>query len=116
MPRVRSSPASRRRRKKVLKAAKGFRGRRKDLITTAMDAVLRANCFAYRDRRRRKRDFRRLWITRISAAAKAEGSSYSRLMHGLKEAGVEVDRKVLSDLAIDDPAAFSRLVALARSE
>lgn len=116
MPRARNNPASRRRRKKILKAAKGFRGRRKDLITTAKDAVLRANCHAYRDRRRRKRDFRRLWITRISAASKAEGLSYSRLMHGLKEAGVEIDRKVLSDLAINDPGAFSRLVSLARPQ
>jgi len=116
MPRARNNPASRRRRKKVLKAAKGFYGRRKDLITTAKDAVLRANCFAYRDRRRRKRDFRRLWITRISAAAKLEGISYSRLMHQLKEAGVEIDRKMLADLAVQDATAFSKLVALAKSQ
>ncbi len=116
MPRATNSPASHRRHKKILKAAKGFRGRRKDLVTTAKDAVLRANCFAYRDRRRRKRDFRRLWITRISAASEAKGLTYSRFMHGLREAGVEVDRKMLAELAIDDPATFSRLVSLARSE
>ena len=115
MPRANNKTASRRRRKKILKAAKGYWGRRKDLITTAMDAVVRGNVYAYRDRRVRKRDFRRLWIARINAAANAEGVSYSRLMHRLKEAGVEIDRKILADLAVHDPAAFSRLVALAKS-
>ncbi len=114
MPRATNNPASRRRRKKILKAAKGYYGRRKSLITTAKDAVLHANVYAYRDRRVRKRNFRRLWIARISAAAKAEGVSYSQLMHGLTAAGIEINRKMLSELAIHDAPAFSRLVQMAK--
>jgi large subunit ribosomal protein L20 len=115
MPRSTNSPASRHRRKKTLKAAKGFWGRRKNLFCTAKDAVLRSNVYAYRDRRQRKRDFRRLWITRISAAAKAEGISYNRFMWGLKQAGVDLDRKVLADLAVEDPSGFNKLVEIAKA-
>lgn len=116
MPRATNNPASRRRRKKILKDAKGYMGRRKSLISTAKDAVLRANVYAYRDRRVRKRDFRKLWITRINAAARAEGISYSQLMHGLKEAGIEIDRKVLADMAVHDGASFSQLVSQVKAQ
>lgn len=115
MPRATNNPASRQRRKKILKAAKGYWGRRKDLITVAKDAVLRAGVYSYRDRRCRKRDFRRLWIARINAATKQEGLSYSRFMHQLSKAGVELDRKTLAELAVHDADAFSKLVALAKS-
>ena len=104
---------ARRRRNKVLKLAKGFRGGRSRLYRTATEAVDRALSYAYRDRRNRKRDFRRLWITRISAAAKQNGTNYSQLMGGLKKAGVELDRKVLSNMAILDPNGFSQVVKLA---
>jgi large subunit ribosomal protein L20 len=93
--------------------AKGFRGGRSRLYRTATEAVDRALSYAYRDRRNKKRDFRRLWITRISAAAKQNGTSYSRLMGGLKKANVELDRKVLSNMAILDPNGFSQVVELA---
>jgi len=110
MPRVTRGFKARRRRNKVLKLAKGYRGGRHRLFRTAAEAVDRALCYAYRDRRTKKREFRSLWITRISAAAKLNGTSYSKLMHGLKQSGIELDRKVLSNLAIVDPAAFSTLV------
>ena len=113
MARVTRGFKARRRRNKVLKLAKGFRGGRSRLYRTATEAVDRALSYAYRDRRNKKRDFRRLWITRISAAAKQNGTSYSQLMGGLKKAGVELDRKVLSNMAILDPNGFSQVVKLA---
>jgi large subunit ribosomal protein L20 len=113
MARVTRGFKARRRRNKVLKLAKGFRGGRSRLYRTATEAVDRALSYAYRDRRNRKRDFRRLWITRISAGAKQNGTSYSQLMGGLKKAGVELDRKVLSNMAILDPNSFSQVVKLA---
>jgi large subunit ribosomal protein L20 len=100
--------------KKVLKAAKGYYGRRKNTIRIAKQAVEKAQQYAYRDRRNRKRTFRALWIQRINAAARVEGLTYARLIDGLAKAGVEVDRKVLSDLAISEPAAFSALAAKAK--
>ncbi|MBW2506834.1 MAG: 50S ribosomal protein L20 [Deltaproteobacteria bacterium] len=113
MARVTRGFKARRRRNKVLKLAKGFRGGRHKLYRTATEAVDRALSYAYRDRRNKKRDFRRLWITRISAAAKQNGTSYSQLMGGLKKAGIELDRKVLSNMAILDPNGFSKVVKLA---
>ena len=113
MARVTRGFKARRRRNKVLKLAKGFRGGRHRLYKSATEAVDRALSYAYRDRRNKKRDFRRLWITRIGAAAKQNGTSYSRLMGGLKKADVELDRKVLSNMAILDPNAFSQVVKLA---
>jgi len=113
MARVTRGFKARRRRNKVLKLAKGFRGGRHRLYKTATEAVDRALSYAYRDRRNKKRDFRRLWITRISAAAKQNGTSYSKLMGGLKKTGVELDRKVLSNMAIFDPNGFSQVVKLA---
>lgn len=115
MPRSTVSPASRRRRKKVLERAKGFRGSRHRLFTVAVTAVLRAECFAYRDRRVKKRNFRRLWIARIGAAARLHGISYSRMMEGLHKAGVELDRKVLADMAVNQPEAFSVVVGQAKA-
>jgi len=113
MPRVTRGFKARRRRKKILKMAKGYVGGRHRLIRTASEAVDRALCYAYRDRRQKKRDFRKLWIARISAGAKMNGTSYSKLMGGLKKANVELDRKVLSNLAIVDPQAFAQVVKLA---
>ena len=113
MARVTRGSKARRRRNKVLKMAKGYRGGRSRLYRTATEAVDRALSYAYRDRRNKKRDFRRLWITRISAAAKQNGTSYSKLMGGLKKANVELDRKVLSNMAILDPNGFSQVVKLA---
>ena len=113
MPRVTRGFKARRRRNKVLKMAKGYRGGKHRLYRTATEAVDRALCFAYRDRRTKKRNFRRLWITRIGAAAKLNGTSYSRLIKGLKGADIELDRKVLSNLAIVDPNAFSQVVKAA---
>lgn len=110
MPRVTRGFKARRRRKKILKMARGYVGGRSRLIRTASEAVDRALCYAYRDRKAKKRDFRQLWIARISAAAKLNGTSYSKLIGGLKKAGVELDRKVLSHLAIVDPQAFSQVV------
>lgn len=114
MPRVKGGPKTRKRRKKVLKMAKGYVGGRSRLFRTAVDAVHRALAYAYRDRRRRKRDFRRLWITRINAAARIHGISYSRLMDSLKKAHIELDRKVLADLAVNDPSSFSKIVEMAK--
>ena len=113
MARVTRGFKARRRRNKVLKLAKGYRGGRHRLYRSATEAVDRALNYAYRDRRNKKRDFRSLWIARISAAAKQNGTSYSRLMGGLKNAGVELDRKVLSNMAILDPNAFTQVVKLA---
>jgi large subunit ribosomal protein L20 len=113
MARVTRGFKARRRRNKVLKLAKGFRGGRHRLYRSATEAVDRALNYAYRDRRNKKRDFRGLWIARISAAAKQNGTSYSKLMGGLKKAGVELDRKVLSNMAILDPNAFTQVVKLA---
>jgi large subunit ribosomal protein L20 len=110
MPRSTNSPASRKRRKRVLKAAKGFRGFRSKLYRYAKDAVRKAMQYNYRDRKNRKREFRALWIQRINAATRAHGLSYARFMEGLKVAGIELDRKVLSDMAIHDDTAFQALV------
>ncbi|HFQ88764.1 MAG TPA: 50S ribosomal protein L20 [Desulfobulbus sp.] len=113
MSRVTRGFKARRRRNKVLKMARGYRGGKHRLFRTATEAVDRALCYSYRDRRTRKREFRRLWITRIGAAARMNGTSYSKLMGGLKKAGVELDRKVLSHLAIVDPHAFAEVVKTA---
>jgi large subunit ribosomal protein L20 len=110
MPRATNSPASRRRRKRTLKAAKGFRGFRSKLYRYAKDAVRKAMVYNYRDRKNRKREFRKLWIQRINAATRAHGLSYSRFSEGLKAAGIDLDRKVLSDIAIKDEAAFAAIV------
>lgn len=115
MPRVKSNTASRKRKKKILKYAKGYRGGRKNLIRTATGAVEKGWNHAYKDRRRKKREFRKLWIVRINAAARMNGMSYSRFIHGLKEAGVEIDRKMLADIAVRDGATFAELVTLANS-
>ncbi len=111
MPRAVDGTRRKDRRKKVLKLAKGFWGRRKNCLRTAKDAVAKAGKYAYRDRKVRKREFRRLWISRISAAVRAEGMNYSRFINGLKKADIALDRKVLSNLAIEDPTAFSAIVA-----
>ena len=111
--RIKRGFKARQRRKKVLKLAKGFRGGRSKLFRTAADAVDKALMYAYRDRRVRKRDFRRLWITRINAAARMNNISYSKFIHGLKTANVELDRKILSELAISDPSGFAHLVTIA---
>ena len=113
MSRVTRGFKARRRRNKVLNMAKGYRGGKRRLYRTAVEAVDRALCFAYRDRRTKKRNMRRLWITRIGAAAKINGMSYSRLINSLNKADIELDRKVLSNLAIVDPDAFSELVKTA---
>ncbi len=111
--RIKRGFKARRRRKKVLKLAKGFRGGRSKLFRTASDAVDKALMYAYRDRKVRKRDFRQLWIARINAAARMHNLSYSRFMHGLKQANIDLDRKVLADLAISDPAGFAQIAQLA---
>lgn len=116
MPRVKRGVTSRRRRKGILKSAKGYYGARSRLFRTAREAVEKGFKYAYRDRKQRKREFRALWIARINAAAREHGISYSRLVHGLSEAGVEVDRKVLAELAVTDPAAFGQLADLAKSK
>ncbi len=115
MPRVKHAVATKRRKKKVLDRAKGYWGARSRLYRTAQEAVNRADAYAYRDRRVRKRDFRQLWIVRINAAARINGLSYSRLMHGLDKAGVEVNRKVLADLAVSDPTAFAAIAEQAKA-
>ena len=115
MSRVKRGVQSHARHKKVLKAAKGYYGRRKNTIKVAKQAVDKAGQYAYRDRRRRKRNFRSLWIQRINAAARELGMTYGRFMDGLGKAGVEVDRKVLSDLAVREPAAFAALVEKAKA-
>jgi large subunit ribosomal protein L20 len=112
--RVKRSVHARKKRRATLKQAKGYWGRKKSSYRFAKEQVQRSGVYAYRDRRNRKRDFRRLWIIRINAAARREGLSYSQLMHGLKEAGVEVNRKMLADIAVHDREAFRRFVELAR--
>lgn len=115
MARVKGGPKARRRHKKVIKFTKGQYGTRHSLYRRAHEAMLKSLTYAYRDRRRRKRDFKRLWIQRINAAAREQGLSYSRFMAGLRKAGVELDRKMLADLAVRDSQAFARLVETARS-
>ncbi|MEE4261963.1 MAG: 50S ribosomal protein L20 [Desulfobacteraceae bacterium] len=114
--RVKRGFKARQRRKKVLKLAKGFRGGRSKLFRTAADAVDKALMYSYRDRRVRKRDFRRLWITRINAACRLSNLTYSKFIRGLKLAGVELDRKVLAELAISDPSGFAKVVNLAAQQ
>lgn len=116
MPRVKGGYVARRRRKKVLKLAKGYFGSKHRLFKSANAQVMKSLLYAYRDRRVRKRDFRRLWITRINAAARINGLSYSRLMHGLKVAGIEVNRKMLADLAVNDKQAFAQLATKAKGK
>ena len=116
MPRVKRGVTARARHKKVLALAKGFRGRRKNVYRIAKEAVMKAGQYAYRDRRAKKRVFRRLWIARINAASRALGLTYSKLVAGLKKAQIEVDRKVLADLAVHDPAAFGSIVAQAKAQ
>ena len=115
MPRVKGGSKTRQRRKKVLKMAKGYVGGRGRLYRTAVDAVHRALAYSYRHRRTKKRDFRRLWITRINAAARIHGLSYSRLMDALRKAHIELDRKILADLAVSDPGAFSKIAEKAKA-
>ena len=110
MPRVTRGFKARRRRNKILKQARGYMGGKSRLFRTAAEAVDRALCYSYRDRQTKKRNFRRLWIVRIGAAAKNNGTNYSRLINGLKKANIELDRKVLSNLAIVDPHAFTEVV------
>ena len=114
MPRATNAVARRRRRKKTLAQAKGYYGRKHSSYRFANEQLMRSGMYAYRDRRNRKRDFRRLWITRINAAARQNGMSYSQFMHGLGEAGVEVNRKMLADVAVRDPEAFRRFAEVAR--
>ena len=116
MPRVKRGVTTRRRKNRILRHAKGYYGGRKNLIKTAREAVEKGWKYAYRDRKQRKRQFRALWITRINAAAREHGLSYSRFMNGLQQAGVEVDRKVLAQLAVSDPKAFADLAELAKSK
>lgn len=114
MPRVKGGPSARRRHKKVLKLTKGQWGTKHTLFRRANEAMLKSLSYAYRDRRNRKREMRRLWIARINAAARQSGLSYSRFMYGLKQAGVEIDRKMLAEMAIQDANAFARLVEVAK--
>ena len=114
MPRAKNSFKTKQRRNRVLKLAKGYFGSKSKLYKTANQQVMKSLTYAYRDRRVRKRDFRRLWIARINAAARNNGLSYSRFLFGLKKAGVLVNRKMLADLAVNDPAAFSKLVTVAQ--
>ncbi len=114
MPKVNSNVARLKRKKKVMELAKGYWGGRSKLWKAAKESVERAERYAYRDRRAKKRDFRRLWITRINAAARLHDVSYNRLMNGLRKAGVEINRKVLADLAVRDPAAFGQLAEVAK--
>ena len=116
MPRVKGGTVTRRRHKKILKLARGYFGSKHRLFRTANQLVMKSLQYAYRDRRRRKRDFRRLWIQRINAAARLNGLSYSRLVFGLKQAGVEVNRKMLADLAVADAHAFTELANLAKTK
>lgn len=116
MSRVKGGVVTRRRHKKILKLAKGYWGRKSKTFRAANQQVLKSLAYAYRDRRNRKREFRRLWITRINAAARSQGLSYSRLIDGLHKAGVAVDRKMLADLAVHDEQAFGQLVNVARQQ
>ncbi len=114
MSRVKRSVGARKKRRATLERAKGYRGQSSKSYKRAKEALLKADTYAYRDRRNKKRDFRRLWITRINAAARREGMTYGTFMHGLKLAGVELDRKVLADIAVHDPEAFRRFAETAR--
>ncbi|HOA70481.1 MAG: 50S ribosomal protein L20 [Bacillota bacterium] len=116
MPRVKSSVVKRKRHKKVLKLAKGYYGKRSKSFRVANEAVMKALNYAYIHRRQKKREFRRLWIARINAAARQNGMTYNRFINGLKKAGVEINRKMLAELAVSDAKAFSQLVDLARSQ
>ncbi|PPE66031.1 50S ribosomal protein L20 [Caldimonas caldifontis] len=116
MPRVKRGVTARARHKKVLALAKGFRGRRKNVFRIAKQAVMKAGQYAYRDRRAKKRVFRQLWIARINAAAREQGLTYSKFMNGIKKAAIEIDRKVLADLAVHDPAAFGSIVAKVKAQ
>ena len=114
MTRVKRSVHARKKRRATLERTKGFRGQAKSSYKRAKEALIKADTYAYRDRRNKKRDFRRLWITRINAAARQEGLSYSQFMHGMRVAGVELDRKVLADIAVRDPETFRRFAERAR--
>jgi large subunit ribosomal protein L20 len=116
MPRVKRGVTARARHKKVLALAKGFRGRRKNVFRIAKQAVMKAGQYAYRDRRAKKREFRRLWIARINAGARSLGLTYSKFIAGIKKAQIEIDRKVLADMAVNDPAAFAAIVATAKAQ
>ncbi len=116
MARVKGGVVSRKRRKRILKLAKGYYGAKHILFRTAKEQVMNSYYYAYRDRRQKKRDFRKLWITRINAAARINGLSYSQLMHGLKLAEIEVNRKMLAELAVNDAAAFTALADAAKSK
>jgi len=116
MPRSKTVVPSRARRKKLLKSAKGYRGGRSKLLRTARNATTKAGQYAFRDRRKKKGEFRRLWITRINAAARVHGTTYSRLICGLKQAGIEIDRKVLAEIAMHDAAGFAKVVEAASVE
>jgi large subunit ribosomal protein L20 len=115
MPRAKGGPKTRRRHKKIMKLAKGYVGGRRKTYRQARETVERGLAYAYRDRKQRKRDLRSLWVVRINAAARPHGLSYSRLVAGLKAAGVALDRKMLAALAVDDPTAFAEVVGLART-
>ena len=115
MPRVKRGVAANKRKKRILREARGYYGGRNNLLRTAREAVEKGWKYAYRDRKQRKRQFRALWIARINAAAREHGLSYSRFVNGLQQAGVEVDRKVLAELAVSDPKGFGELAELARS-
>ena len=110
MARVKGAMHTRKRRKKILKLAKGYRGAKSKLFKTANQAVMKSLTYAYRDRKQKKRNFRQLWIARINAAARANGISYSTFMNGLKNNGIEINRKMLAEIAVSDPAAFTKLV------
>jgi len=116
MPRVKRGVTARARHKKILALAKGYRGRRKNVYRVAKQAVMKAGQYAYRDRRTRKRFFRKLWIARINAGARSHGVTYSRFIAGLKKLSIDLDRKVLSDMAINDPAAFGAIVAKVKAQ
>jgi len=116
MPRVKRSVTAKKKRRKIFKLAQGFFGARSRLLRTATEAVDRALSYFFRDRRVRKREFRKLWIARINAASRAKGVTYSRLMDGLRKANIEIDRKVLADIAVNDPRGFSEILLLAKRE
>jgi large subunit ribosomal protein L20 len=116
MARVKGGFVARRRRKKILKLAKGYFGSKHRLFKTANEQVMKSLLYAYRDRRQRKRDFRKLWIVRINAAARSNGLSYNKLMHGLKLAGININRKMLAELAVNDAKAFNSLVGVAKEK
>jgi len=116
MPRAKSSVVSHKRHKKILKLAKGYRGAKSKLYRVANQQVMKSLVYAYRDRKARKRDFRKLWIARINAAARMNGISYSRLMNGLKLAGININRKILADMAVNDAHSFGQLVEMAKAK